>query len=148
MKDERNYLSMTNDIIASLKEMTYKLNSSYELNKLYVGKVMAYDDEGATEKIKVLVYGVFDNVPVDDLPWAEVLADPYSGSGQGGLSESLTLVGGERVLGFFLDGEDAQHTTRLQVQLGQGAQEVQKGLKGLQPRSFAGYVTPRAFIKA
>ena len=46
------------------------------------------------------------------------------------------------------DGENAQHTTRLQVQLGQGAQEVQKGLKGLQPRSFAGHVTPRAFIKA
>ena len=35
-------------------------------------------------------------------------ADPYTGNGQGGLSETLNLVGGEMVLGFFLDGEDAQ----------------------------------------
>ena len=66
----------------------------------------------ARVKVRIVGYHPFDPegniLPDDDLPWAEVLADPYSGSGQGGLSESLTLVGGERVLGFFLDGEDAQ----------------------------------------
>ena len=66
----------------------------------------------ARVKVRIVGYHPFDPegniLPDDDLPWAEVLADPYSGSGQGGLSESLTLVGGERVLGFFLDGDDAQ----------------------------------------
>ena len=66
----------------------------------------------ARVKVRIVGYHPFDpegnTLPDNDLPWAEVLADPYTGSGQGGLSESLTLVGGERVLGFFLDGEDAQ----------------------------------------
>ena len=68
--------------------------------------------KGNRVKVRIVGYHPFDpegNVlPDEDLPWAEVLADPFSGSGQGGLSKTLTLVGGEMVLGFFLDGEDAQ----------------------------------------
>ena len=68
--------------------------------------------KGNRVKVRIVGYHPFDpegNVlPDEDLPWAEVLADPFSGNGQGGLSETLNLVGGEMVLGFFLDGEDAQ----------------------------------------
>ena len=66
----------------------------------------------ARVKVRIVGYHPFDDegniLPDDDLPWAEVLADPFTGSGQGGISETLNLVGGEMVLGFFLDGEDAQ----------------------------------------
>ena len=68
--------------------------------------------KGNRVKVRIVGYHPFDpegNVlPDEDLPWAEVLADPFSGNGQGGVSKSLSLVGGEMVLGFFLDGEDAQ----------------------------------------
>ena len=36
------------------------------------------------------------------------MMDAVTGSGQGGMGDSLTLVGGETALGFFLDGEEAQ----------------------------------------
>ena len=68
--------------------------------------------KGNRVKVRIVGYHPFDPegniLPDEDLPWAEVLADPFSGSGQGGISKSLSLVGGEMVLGFFLDGEDAQ----------------------------------------
>ena len=68
--------------------------------------------KGNRVKVRIVGYHPFDPegniLPDEDLPWAEVLADPFSGNGQGGLSKTLTLVGGEMVLGFFLDGEDAQ----------------------------------------
>ena len=68
--------------------------------------------KGNRVKVRIVGYHPFDpegNVlPDEDLPWAEVLADPFSGNGQGGVSKTLSLVGGEMVLGFFLDGEDAQ----------------------------------------
>ena len=63
-------------------------------------------------KVRIVGYHPFDaegnKLPDVDLPWAEVLADPYTGNGQGGYAETLNLVGGEMVMGFFLDGEDAQ----------------------------------------
>ena len=68
--------------------------------------------KGNRVKVRIVGYHPFDPegniLPDEDLPWAEVLADPFSGNGQGGVSKTLSLVGGEMVLGFFLDGEDAQ----------------------------------------
>ena len=62
--------------------------------------------KGNRVKVRIVGYHPFDPegniLPDEDLPWAEVLADPFSGSGQGGMSKSLSLVGGEMVLGFFL----------------------------------------------
>jgi len=63
-------------------------------------------------KVRIVGYHPFDpegnDLPDEDLPWAEVMADPFTGNGQGELNETLNLNGGEMVLGFFLDGEDAQ----------------------------------------
>ena len=61
-------------------------------------------------KVRIIGYHPFDGdtLPEVDLPWAHVMASPSMGGGQGGLGESSSMVGGETVFGFFLDGEEAQ----------------------------------------
>ena len=60
-------------------------------------------------KVRIIGYHPFnDDLPEKDLPWAQVMMDAVTGGGQGGMGDSLTLVGGETALGFFLDGEEAQ----------------------------------------
>jgi hypothetical protein len=69
-------------------------------------------DEGWSYRCKVRIIGYHpfdgDTLPEKDLPWAHVMASPTMGGGQGGLGESSSMVGGETVFGFFLDGEEAQ----------------------------------------
>ena len=62
-------------------------------------------------KVRIIGYHSFDKNELsdDDLPWAHVLTSASEGApGQGGFGKLPALVGGESVLGFFLDGEDAQ----------------------------------------
>ena len=61
-------------------------------------------------KVRIIGYHPFDGdtLPDTDLPWAHVMASPTGGAGQGGLGESSSMVGGETVFGFFLDGEEGQ----------------------------------------
>lgn len=61
-------------------------------------------------KVRIIGYHPFDGATLEekDLPWAHVMSSPTSGSGQGGLGETSSMMGGETVFGFFLDGEDAQ----------------------------------------
>lgn len=62
-------------------------------------------------KVRIIGYHSFDRNELsdDDLPWAHVLTSASEGApGQGGFGKLPALVGGESVLGFFLDGEDAQ----------------------------------------
>ncbi len=61
-------------------------------------------------RVRIIGYHPFDGdtLAEKDLPWAHVMASPYMGGGQGGLGESSSMVGGETVFGFFLDGEEAQ----------------------------------------
>ena len=44
----------------------------------------------------------------DDLPWAQVLLSPQCGSGKANRGKSLRVSPGDNVMGFFLDGDDAQ----------------------------------------
>ena len=62
-------------------------------------------------KVRIIGYHPFDPevLPEKDLPWAHVLVDATSGSGQGCYGESSRMVGGETVFGFFMDGEEAQN---------------------------------------
>ena len=65
----------------------------------------------ASHRVKVRIIGYHpwdDTLPEDDLPWANVLMDPVTGSGQGSMGDTLNLVGGETAIGFFSDGEEAQ----------------------------------------
>lgn len=72
--------------------------------------VMSQEESmGQRCKVRIIGYHPFtDELPEKDLPWAQVMMDAVTGSGQGGMGDTLTLVGGETALGFFLDGEEAQ----------------------------------------
>jgi len=61
-------------------------------------------------KVRIIGHHPFDEaeLPDKDLPWAHVMVDATSGSGQSCYGESSRMVGGETVFGFFMDGEDAQ----------------------------------------
>ena len=60
-------------------------------------------------KVRIIGYHPWDNSLLEEeLPWAHVLMDPITGSGQGGLGDTMCLAGGETCIGFFLDGEEAQ----------------------------------------
>ena len=60
-------------------------------------------------KVRIIGYHPWDNeLNESDLPWATVLQDPVTGGGQGSMGDTLSLVGGETAVGFFLDGEEAQ----------------------------------------
>ena len=109
--------------------------------------------KGNRVKVRIVGYHPFDDegneLPDEDLPWAEVLADPYTGNGQGGLSETLNLVGGEMAIGFFLDGEDAQQPMIMNlfpkynnvVNTFKGTQMKFRKSSGFQP--FEAYTRPR-----
>ena len=62
-------------------------------------------------KVRIIGYHSFDDNKLswDELPWAHILTSADSGApGQGGFGKTHGLVGGESVLGFFLDGEEGQ----------------------------------------
>ena len=73
---------------------------------------LASGHEGsAAHRVKVRIIGYHpwdDELHESDLPWATVLQDPVTGGGQGSMGDTLSLVGGETAVGFFLDGEEAQ----------------------------------------
>ena len=61
-------------------------------------------------KIRVCGYDTFNEteLPDEDCRWAQFLPSAIVGDGTGGIGETLCLVGGETVLGFFADGPDGQ----------------------------------------
>ena len=61
-----------------------------------------------SHRVKVRVVGYHDQVPAEELPWAQVLSTPMLASGYGAAHKSHQLEGGESVLGFWFDGTDEQ----------------------------------------
>jgi len=62
-------------------------------------------------KVRIIGYHSFDRNELkdEDLPWAHILTSASDGApGQGGFGKLPLLIGGESVVGFFLDGEEAQ----------------------------------------
>jgi hypothetical protein len=62
-------------------------------------------------KVRIIGYHSFDRNELadNDLPWAHILTSAADGGpAQGGFGKTPLLVGGESVVGFFLDGEEAQ----------------------------------------
>ena len=49
-----------------------------------------------------------NELPSDDLPWAQVLLPPDAGSGAQNRGRSVRIAPGDTVMGFFLDGDNAQ----------------------------------------
>lgn len=69
------------------------------------------DSWGYRCKVRIIGYHSFDKNELanEDLPWAHVLTSASDGApGQGGFGKLPMLIGGESVLGFFLDGDEAQ----------------------------------------
>ncbi len=103
------------------------------------------DSMGQRCKVRIIGYHPFTNeLPENDLPWAQVMMDAVTGSGQGGMGDSLCLVGGETCLGFFLDGEEAQQPVIIgllnrhnSVQNSISANELAQG-KSSQMKPFTG----------
>ena len=68
---------------------------------------------GFRAKIRILGYHPGENegeggISDEDLPWAHFLVSPQFGAGNNDTGTSFALQGGEMVVGFFLDGEEAQ----------------------------------------
>lgn len=65
---------------------------------------------GHRYKVRILGYHPYNTVELsdDDLPWAGVLMPTTAGSGGGHFSQSAAIAQGDVVVGFFLDGDNAQ----------------------------------------
>ena len=68
-------------------------------------------------KVRILGYHPDDDIELknDELPWAQVLMSPESGSGKGNKNRPVRISPGDNVLGFFLDGDNAQEPVILGV---------------------------------
>ena len=87
----------------------------------WIGQVAPEDAQGDQinqigntwgSRVKVRIYGYHPPNEIelanDDLPWAQVLLSPQGGSGKANRARSLRISPGDIVMGFFLDGDDAQ----------------------------------------
>ena len=65
---------------------------------------------GNRVKVRIMGYHPQNTVdlPDEDLPWAICLLSPQLGSGKAGKNKALRIQQGDIVVGFFLDGDDAQ----------------------------------------
>ena len=65
---------------------------------------------GCRLKVRIIGYHPPDitELPDKHLPWAQVLLSPQGGSGKANRARSLRISPGDIVMGFFLDGDDAQ----------------------------------------
>jgi hypothetical protein len=65
---------------------------------------------GNRTKVRILGYHPYSTAELsnDDLPWAQVLMPPTSGSGAANYAVNPKLRPGDTVLGFFLDGDNGQ----------------------------------------
>ena len=65
---------------------------------------------GNRHKVRILGYHPFskEDLPDEDLPWASVLLPPTGGSGGANYFRSDRIRPGDVVIGFFLDGDNAQ----------------------------------------
>ena len=63
-------------------------------------------------RVKVRIYGYhpadITELPDKSLPWAQVLLSSQGGSGKANRARSIRISPGDTVMGFFLDGDDAQ----------------------------------------
>ena len=65
---------------------------------------------GCRMKVRIFGYHPADvtELPDEDLPWAQILLSSQGGSGKANRARSIRISPGDTVMGFFLDGDDAQ----------------------------------------
>ena len=68
--------------------------------------------EGWCNRVKVRIQGYHpysvEELPDDDLPFAHIMLPPTAGTGGGQYAETAIYRQGDVVIGFFMDGTDAQ----------------------------------------
>ena len=83
-----------------------KIEPREKFNGMYRGKVVDVDDPYKKGRIRIEVFGVFDDLPVDTLPWA-IFADPLMG-GQENLGGFIVPDMDSHVWLFFEEGDHTQ----------------------------------------
>lgn len=77
----------------------------------FIGIVEDREDPLKLGRVRVRAHQIHDdkaNIPTDDLPWAFIMVPPFSASiGEIGISP-VGLMVGSTVVGFFVDGHEAQ----------------------------------------
>ena len=91
----------------------------------YKVRIMGYHTANATE------------LTDEDLPWASVMYPVTAGSGNNGSSQSVNLLQGDFVYGFFLDGEDGQQPVIMGVA---GFNEYQAVMKNVPDTKFVPFL--------
>lgn len=75
----------------------------------WIGEVVnRKDDPEKIGRVKVMVYGYYDEIEEEDLPWAMVVQSADSAASKEIGHSPTGFIEGTRVVGFFADGENAQ----------------------------------------
>lgn len=87
-----------------------QLNSSF---KWFVGIIEDINDPLQAGRVKVRCFGIHTSdkklLPTDDLPWASIMSPTSNSNFKGVNSPVHSLIEGTNVVGFFMDGDSAQH---------------------------------------
>lgn len=74
----------------------------------FLGEVVDVEnDPKQLGRVKVKIFGVYDNIETDDLPWAQIVV-PITQGVHEGKGQYLGILKGTQVFGMFLDGKDSQ----------------------------------------
>ena len=65
---------------------------------------------GTRYKVRIMGYHPYSTaeLPDEDLPWAQVMRPPGTGTGSAGMVKTIHFNQGDNVIGFFLDGDNSQ----------------------------------------
>ena len=96
---------------------------------------------GNRYKVRIMGYHPYNTVELkdEDLPWATVISPPGYGTGSAGLFKTVRFQQGDTVIGFFMDGDNAQ----IPMILGAFGNSPSKASEGapLPFKSFTGYTS-------
>ena len=95
---------------------------------------------GVRYKVRIMGYHPYNQQLKDEeLPWAQVILPPGMGTGSAGIKKSVKFQQGDSVIGFFLDGDNAQIPV-IFGQLGNSDYRAKEGAE-LPFRPFTGYTS-------
>lgn len=73
----------------------------------FLGSVVDLNDPSKLGRVKVRVFGVYDAIADEDLPWAQIVV-PITQGVHEGKGQYLGILKGTQVFGLFLDGQNSQ----------------------------------------
>ena len=76
-------------------------------SRWFLGEVVDVKDPKQLGRVKVNVFGVYDDILPADLPWAQIVVPVTTGIHEG-KGQNLGILVGTQVFGMFLDGKSSQ----------------------------------------